>query len=99
MDPDKDKDERDDLGCAGADIGEELKVAALKYEDGIGLAPRGPRLCRPRAFEELVRIVDKLGDEGKDCTEPCNCEACVVAGGGDAVGENPGDCIAGVWGR
>lgn len=92
------RDERDDLECAGADIGKESKVVELKDEDEIGLAPSSPRLCPPRApFEELVRTVDNLGDEGKDCTELCICEACAVAGGGDAVGENPGDCIAGVY--
>ena len=96
MDPDR--DDSDDLGCAGADMGVESKDVAVKDEDGIGLAPRGPRLCRPSVpLEELVRIVDNFGDEGKDCAEVCICGADGAAGGGDTVGEKPGDCIAGVY--
>lgn len=99
MDPDR--DDSDDLGCTGADMGVESKDVALKDEDGMGLAPRGPRLCLPIVpLEELVRIVDSFGDEGKDCVEVC-IEVCTcnagAAGGGDTVGEKPGDCIAGVW--
>ena len=61
---DPDRDDNDDLGCTGADMGADSKEVALKDEDGMGLAPRGPRLCRPSVpLEELVRIADSFGDE------------------------------------